>query len=81
MTELTAKPLLAATVPELAGFGQPLAGEVAARRELLDVDPVPHRLRRRDRDAGRGLEPDRPRRHGPGRPRAPSATPTRASPR
>lgn len=35
VTELTAKPLLAATVPELAGFGQPLAGEVAVRRELL----------------------------------------------
>lgn len=39
VTELTAKPLLAATVPELAGFGQPLAGEVAARRELLQSVP------------------------------------------
>jgi glucosyl-3-phosphoglycerate synthase len=35
VTELTAKPLLAIFYPELAGFGQPLAGEVAARRELL----------------------------------------------
>jgi glucosyl-3-phosphoglycerate synthase len=35
VTELTAKPLLAIFQPELAGFGQPLAGEVAARRDLL----------------------------------------------
>ena len=35
VTELTARPLLAAMVPELAAFSQPLAGEVAARRELL----------------------------------------------
>jgi glucosyl-3-phosphoglycerate synthase len=35
VTELTARPLLAAMVPELAAFGQPLAGEVAARRDLL----------------------------------------------
>lgn len=39
VTELTAKPLLAATVPELAGFAQPLAGEVAAGRELLASIP------------------------------------------
>jgi glucosyl-3-phosphoglycerate synthase len=35
VTELTAKPLFAAFYPELAAFGQPLAGEVAARRDLL----------------------------------------------
>ncbi|MGH2980270.1 MAG: glucosyl-3-phosphoglycerate synthase [Solirubrobacterales bacterium] len=35
VTELTAKPLLAIFYPELAGFGQPLAGEVAGRRDLL----------------------------------------------
>jgi glucosyl-3-phosphoglycerate synthase len=35
VTELTARPLLSAFYPELAGFVQPLAGEVAARRELL----------------------------------------------
>jgi glucosyl-3-phosphoglycerate synthase len=35
VTELTAKPLLAIFHPELAGFGQPLAGEFAARRDLL----------------------------------------------
>ena len=39
VTELTARPLLATTVPELAGFTQPLAGEVAARRELLASIP------------------------------------------
>jgi glucosyl-3-phosphoglycerate synthase len=36
VTELTARPLLAAFYPELAGVRQPLAGEIAARRELLD---------------------------------------------
>lgn len=35
VTELTAKPLLAAFYPELAAIRQPLAGEVAARRDLL----------------------------------------------
>jgi glucosyl-3-phosphoglycerate synthase len=35
VTELTAKPLFGIFYPELAGFGQPLAGEIAARRELL----------------------------------------------
>jgi len=36
VTELTARPLLAAFYPELAGLRQPLAGEFAARRELLE---------------------------------------------
>jgi glucosyl-3-phosphoglycerate synthase len=35
VTELTAKPLLNLFYPELSGFAQPLAGEVAASRELL----------------------------------------------
>jgi glucosyl-3-phosphoglycerate synthase len=35
VTELTAKPLLNYFYPQLAGFAQPLAGEVAAPRELL----------------------------------------------
>jgi glucosyl-3-phosphoglycerate synthase len=35
VTELTARPLLSAFYPDLAGFAQPLAGELAARRELL----------------------------------------------
>jgi glucosyl-3-phosphoglycerate synthase len=39
VTELTARPLLSAFYPELAGFVQPLSGEVAARRELLDNLP------------------------------------------
>ncbi len=36
VTELTAKPLLKAFFPELADIHQPLAGEVAARRSLLE---------------------------------------------
>ena len=39
VTELTARPLLAAFYPELAPVRQPLAGEVAARRDLLDALP------------------------------------------
>jgi glucosyl-3-phosphoglycerate synthase len=39
VTELTARPLLAAFFPELAAFVQPLAGEVAARRELFERLP------------------------------------------
>jgi glucosyl-3-phosphoglycerate synthase len=35
VTELTARPLLNLFYPELAGFRQPLAGELAARRSLL----------------------------------------------
>jgi glucosyl-3-phosphoglycerate synthase len=36
VTELTARPLLAAFYPQLASIRQPLAGEFAARRELLE---------------------------------------------
>lgn len=36
VTELVARPLLNLHVPQLAGFVQPLAGEFAARRELLE---------------------------------------------
>ena len=39
VTELTAKPLLNAFYPELADVRQPLAGEVAARRSLLERLP------------------------------------------
>jgi len=39
VTELAARPLLSAFYPELAAFGQPLAGEVAARRTLLESLP------------------------------------------
>jgi glucosyl-3-phosphoglycerate synthase len=39
VTELAARPLLSAFYPELARFVQPLAGEVAARRELFERLP------------------------------------------
>jgi glucosyl-3-phosphoglycerate synthase len=39
VTELTARPLLKLFYPQLAGIHQPLAGEVAARRDLLERLP------------------------------------------
>ncbi|HLJ04140.1 MAG TPA: glucosyl-3-phosphoglycerate synthase [Solirubrobacteraceae bacterium] len=39
VTELTARPLLDLFYPELAAVRQPLAGEIAARRELLERLP------------------------------------------
>ena len=39
VTELTARPLLEVFYPELAAFRQPLAGEIAARRSLLEALP------------------------------------------
>jgi glucosyl-3-phosphoglycerate synthase len=39
VTELTARPLLNLFYPELAGVQQPLAGEIAARRGLLEQLP------------------------------------------
>jgi glucosyl-3-phosphoglycerate synthase len=39
VTELSARPLLNAFYPDLAVFGQPLAGEIAARRPLLQQLP------------------------------------------
>lgn len=41
VTELLARPLLNLHAPQLAGFVQPLAGEIAARRQLLDQLPFP----------------------------------------
>jgi glucosyl-3-phosphoglycerate synthase len=41
VTELVARPLLNLHVPALAGFAQPLAGEFAARRALLEALPFP----------------------------------------
>ena len=41
MTELMARPLLNLHEPLLVGFSQPLAGEVAARRDLLEQLPFP----------------------------------------
>ena len=82
MTELMARPLLNLPVPELAGFAQPLAGEIAARRDAARADPVPRRLRRRDRDADRRAGAVRARRPRRGRPRhAPEPPPGAARPR
>jgi glucosyl-3-phosphoglycerate synthase len=39
VTELTARPLINALWPHLAGFVQPLSGEYAGRRELLESVP------------------------------------------
>jgi glucosyl-3-phosphoglycerate synthase len=39
VNHLTARPALALFYPELAGVRQPLAGEIAARRELLEALP------------------------------------------
>ncbi len=39
VTELTARPLLAAFWPELAGLAQPLSGEYAGRRDVLEQVP------------------------------------------
>lgn len=41
VNELLARPLLNLHLPELAGVVQPLAGEVAARRTLLEALPFP----------------------------------------
>jgi glucosyl-3-phosphoglycerate synthase len=41
VTEILARPLLRRFFPELAGVRQPLAGEIAARRELLEALPFP----------------------------------------
>ncbi len=40
VTELTAKPLLAMLLPELAEFGQPLAGEIAVHASALRAVPI-----------------------------------------
>jgi glucosyl-3-phosphoglycerate synthase len=41
VTELVARPLLNLHVPELAGFAQPLAGETAVRRPLVEALSFP----------------------------------------
>ena len=41
VTELMARPLINLHVPRLAGFSQPLAGEFAGRRPLLESIPFP----------------------------------------
>lgn len=39
VTEILARPLLANFFPELSGFMQPLSGEYAGRREILEAVP------------------------------------------
>lgn len=39
VSQLTARPLLSAFYPEIGAFAQPLAGEIAARRDLLEQLP------------------------------------------
>lgn len=41
VTELVARPLLNLHWPELAGVAQPLAGEYAVRRDLIEALPIP----------------------------------------
>lgn len=41
VTELVARPLLNLHWPELAGIAQPLAGEYAVRREVIESLPIP----------------------------------------
>lgn len=41
VTEILVRPLLQRFCPELAGLHQPLAGEYAARREILETIPFP----------------------------------------
>ena len=41
VTELMARPLINLHQPRLAGFAQPLAGEFAAHRDLLEAIPFP----------------------------------------
>ena len=41
VTELMARPVINLHLPRLAGFAQPLAGEIAARRDLLVAIPFP----------------------------------------
>ena len=41
VTEILVRPLFQRFCPELAGLHQPLAGEYAARREILETLPMP----------------------------------------
>ncbi len=70
VTELVARPLINLFYPELSGMIQPLAGEYAGRRSLLETHPVLHRLRGRDRPPHRHRRAARDRGARPGRPRA-----------
>ena len=73
VTELVARPLLSLWWPELTGVVQPLAGEWAARRDLMESLSIP---------VGYGIELavllDTAREHGPRRDRAGRPGPPRA---
>ena len=73
VTELIARPVISLWWPELAGVVQPLAGEWAARRSLMESLSVPvgygvELATLMDTVSGHG-----PRRGGAGRPRQPGA--------
>ena len=73
VTELVARPLLSLWWPELAGVVQPLAGEWAARRGLMESLHHPGRLRGRAVHPAGHRRPVWPGRAGPGRPGLPGA--------
>ena len=79
VTELTARPLLRRFWPELAALRQPLAGEMAAPRALLEPAAVLRRLRGRDGAAARRAPRGRPARaRAGGSRRAPERAPAAA---
>jgi glucosyl-3-phosphoglycerate synthase len=67
VTEVLARPLLNLFWPDLAGFVQPLAGEAAGRREVLDRVPFVSGYGVGARHARGPARPRRPRRPRPGR--------------
>ena len=79
VTELVARPLINLFFPELSGFIQPLSGEYAGRRSLLEAIPfftgyaveIGHLI-----DVAERARPRGPR---PGRPRAAASIATRSS--
>ena len=70
VTELVARPLINLFYPELSGMIQPLSGEYAGRRTLLEQIPFFTGLRGRDRAPHRRRRAGRARGPRPGRPRA-----------
>ena len=72
VNHLLARPALELFYPQLAQVLQPLAGEVAARRELLGAAALRHRLRSGDSDVDRRMAPDR---HGGDRSGGPRGAP------
>ena len=82
VTELVARPLIELLFPELVEVRQPLAGETAAHRWVLEKVELRRRLRRGARPPGRRGPPLRRRVDRPGRPRGadpPQPAPGRAA--